>query len=574
MAPTPRRGVPTPPGRYAPRPVRPATSRIVLATALAVGAGLVPAGPAPAATGPMSYADEGVRPAGTPFRVNLYPVRLPGQRMPTRARLDRAFAQTAALLARTSQGRIRLRVAFAPTFTATRRMLMADGSLHPRHYTDARRAAAAAGFTTGGGLPVVVVPSRQALPSFGGTSGVAILGTHWANPRVIGHEIGHGMGLLHSEAPTVCRGRFTPVGCVSRPRTLNGYADPFDLMSRGDRLGGYSWLALGLGLPTDALARAGRVRLAPMDGPSPTVLRLRAAGHDWIVDTRRRYVDTYEGATGVPGGVAIARVAPRYEPLPDADTVAAPRRVASRNPAVACTGLRACTARWVFRPGRTFTVPGTFRLRVLPMARRGVARVAVTWLDRTPPQVTVRSALIVRRADGRAELQLRLTTSATGAGIATVEVDQGGAVTRVPAGGVAVVPLAPGAVTARVRVIDAAGNASAPRDVDLGAVPSRAGAVVAMNPAPGSSRVRLTQVAAGPVTITGRTSPEFAGLLVDLAVPGLAPQALTIAADGSFTGSVTAIPTGEFQVTARVPVGRRADGITLEHEEAVGHYRG
>jgi hypothetical protein len=74
---------------------------------------------------------------------------------------------------------------------------------------------------------------------------------------------------------------------------------------------------------------------------------------------------------------------------------------------------------------------------------------------------------------------VRLLASATGAGVLAVTVDQAGLIRRIKAddvtgivdgasaSGTLTVPLVAGAPTARIRLIDAAGNVSAPADVNL-----------------------------------------------------------------------------------------------------------
>ena len=278
---------------------------------------------------------------------------------------------------------------------------------------------------------------------------------------------------------------------------------------------------------------------------------------------------------------------PRYVPGSEG-RFPSPVRVPATSPAKVCVAGRACLLRQLFRRGRTLTVPGTFRLRVLGRGPGGATRVRTTWLDRSPPELSVVGASIVRRFGGGSELQAQIGASATGAGVASVLVDQAGVVSRIDpddvpglvAGkrgkGVVRVPLAPGALTATVRLVDAAGNTSAPVALDLQGLPAHAGATVSFDPAPAADETRATQLPAGrPVTVSGVTDPSFGGLTWRLEIIGTAASVdLPIESDGSFSGSWTPSAPGLYKVVAEVPVERVPDSVELRRETFLAWARG
>ena len=196
------------------------------------------------------------------------------------------------------------------------------------------------------------------------------------------------------------------------------------------------------------------------------------------------------GAARLPSGVAISRVPARYTPGEHGypNTL----RIPATDPQVGCRGTASCLGRQIFRPGRSLTVRGAFRLRVL--RGRGPVRVETTWLDRTPPTVAVARTTVVRRFGTGNELVLDLLADARGAGVARVEIDHGGAVTRIDADDVpglvagrrghgrVRVPLVAGAA-ARVWLVDAAGNVSPPVQVDVAAAASVRAATIGSSPA-------------------------------------------------------------------------------------------
>jgi hypothetical protein len=229
-------------------------------------------------------------------------------------------------------------------------------------------------------------------------------------------------------------------------------------------------------------------------------------------------------------------------------------------------------------------VPGAFRLRVLRGG--GPVRVATTWLDRTPPALTVTGAHVLRPAGGAPQLVLAVRAAARGAGVLRAEVEQGGVVTHVDADRVAglvtrgrgtvSVPLG-AAPVARVRLRDAAGNASAPVDVDLATTPSLPGATVTWDPPLSAGALTATPLRAGQaVTLSGRTDPALAGASVDVEVVGTAepPPEPLVAADGTFSATWSAPEPGQYILRVRVPVARAANGIDYVTQPFEGHLRG
>ena len=357
----------------------------------------------------------------------------------------------------------------------------------------------------------------------------------------------------------------------------------------------------GWSAPADAPPRPAVTAVRPLEARRPTVLRLRTAAHDYVLDTRRGDADRIvRGRLRAPRGVSIVRVRARYAPAGTTTLAGLPVdgggggssslpptvRVPATDPEHPCrAGTPGCLARQVFRPGRAFAVPGAFRLRVL--GGGGAVRVATRWLDRTPPSLTVAAAHLVRPPGAPAQLALGLRTTARGAGVARIEVEQGGAIAAVDADlspGLVAGPRGRGAIrvplgtapVARVRAVDAAGNASAWAAVDLAAVPSRAGATVAYAPAAGPFAAVAPSLAAGTgVTLSGRTAPALAGAPVELEVVGSSEAPTTIVApDGTFRFAWTAPEPGLFLLRVRIPVARAVNGFDLVRETYEGWYRG
>ena len=512
-------------------------------------------------------------------RTVLYPIKLKGERVPSHARLEQALRGLSRTIARFTYGRIQVSGEVAPTFSAATRAT-AGNIIPPETLSAAVSAGTAAGVIGNGAIPVFLAPSRVEKKSFSNGYYAVVQGHGLQrSAATVAHEFGHMLGLDHAVAPRACPRPFRPVTCATHPRGIDPYGDMFDVMGYGlDRFGAYQLAALGVAPVLDAPAGRARVTVRPLQVRDPTLLRLRTAGADWFVESRTVVAtrDTVRSLR-LPAGVVVSRVEPRY--VPKDGLYPQPLRVPASSPERVCRAGRDCLKRQLFRRGRTLTVPGAFRLRVLGRGAAGSTRVQTTWLDRSPPQLTLLDASILHRFGGGTELRARIGTSATGAGVAAVVIDQSGAVTRIDpddvpgliAGtsgeGVIALPLVPGATTATVRLVDAAGNESAPVTLDIPVLRSEAGASVSFDPPAGTDETRATQLPAGQtVTVRGLTDPAFAGSVVHVTVIGTDVSLdVPIEPDGSFTAAWTASAPGLYKIVADVPVERIPDALELPH---------
>ena len=82
-------------------------------------------------------------------------------------------------------------------------------------------------------------------------------------------------------------------------------------------------------------------------------------------------------------------------------------------------------------PGTALTVPGAFRLEVLPPAATGASQVRTTWLDKTPPVIkSIKARIDKPWGAASGTLIVDLVGTADGAGIAAVNVKAGSKTTK------------------------------------------------------------------------------------------------------------------------------------------------
>ena len=137
--------------RHARASCRMATLRRVLRMALAgIATVLAAAAPAPA----TRAEPRPLTPRGSELRVVVLPIAQPGNRVPSRAQLDRTLRRTRSWFARSTYGRIRLTYAIAPPIARPR------GPLEEGIARFALRRAAARGIDGAGAVPVLIEATR------------------------------------------------------------------------------------------------------------------------------------------------------------------------------------------------------------------------------------------------------------------------------------------------------------------------------------------------------------------------------------------------------------------------------
>jgi hypothetical protein len=541
----------------------------VLQAALA-RAGIQPASPVARVSGPRT------------LKLAIMPIQLPGATLPTTAELTKAVADLNAIYAATTGGKLKATAVIAPAFAS-------DGPLDPYDQNGilakAIASAAAHGVSLGGATPVFIgaSPDSGFTSSYGGPAlGALLLGAHWKLPSVWAHEIGHWLGLSHGRSPACS----TPGAVASCSESgANEYGDYFDIMGSGaDRFGAFQLRVLGLLTPSDAAGAAGAVAtIAPPGKPGPSALRIRTGNRDWFVEARSEsHQDVLAGSVRFDdkqvlpvGGVILSRAERRYatddtgyfpNPYRFAPAVGVPCGEEPSDPPTFD-----CGAGQVFMPGTALTVPGKFRLDVLPPAADGTSQVKTTWLDKTPP--------VLKSVKGRIErpwgapsgtLVVDLAGAADGAGIAAVEVKAGSKTTRVDAdtltdliagNGKASLRLkAPRSGVVRTTLVDAAGRRSTVKNLVVRKLKTSRPAGITYAPRGGSGYYTAPSVPAGTrLRVNIRTDPKTAGLNVyvwALASGNPKPKLARISKRGRASVTLTLTKGDNVQVVVQVPKGK------------------
>lgn len=529
-------------------------------------AGIQPASPAaPRAAGPRV------------LKLVVMPIQItgvPDADMPSLAQLQGQVAALNAIYAANTGTGLRATAVYAPTYHANDVLDPYDSN---GLLAKAIAAAVANGVKLGGATPVFIGASNAPQSSYGGPSlGALLLGPHWKMASVWAHEIGHWMGLSHGRSP----GCATPgaVQTCSEVQGFDEYGDFFDIMGSGaDRFGAFQLRVLGLQTTPDAPAVPTVSTIAPPGKPGPAGLRVRTAKGDWFFEARSEsHEDVFSGfdrfdlAQMLPAGGVIASRAPRRYTIDKTGYFPNPYRYA---PAVGVPcdpllGVSQCGALQVFMPGTSLTVPGTFKLDVLPAAVDGTSQVRTTWLDPSPP---VLASLKGRREKAwgatSTTLVLDLVGSASGAGITGIDVKAAGKTKRtevdlltdlVAGKGKAQVRLkAPRSGAVEVTLVDAAGHRSSKRRVLMRKTKLTRPPALTMTPRGGNGFYTAPTLATGTkLRVAVRTDPKTRGIPVYVWVLGGTPSAYAKQAAVSRTGKATvvvALPKGELQVVVQVP---------------------
>ncbi len=367
-----------------------------------------------------------MRPEGTPLRIVVLPVQQRGERLPPRRGVARTFRRARAWYRRESRGRIDLRYTIAPPIDEATAQGGEDGPA-----VIAMRRAAERGVDVAGAVPVLIEATRRPSRSYGSPPLIQIRGSRGATPT--------GRPRARPCARTRPRPRPDRVRAAVRPVPLHAAPAPGPRVRRRARRDGRRRRALrrlsagragprrapGCARPAVPSRRSGRSRrggrrccaCAPRPGTtSSTPAGATASGPRRVASRAPRgaAIERVRRALALPAGPAPPAADARARDGPAARSATRARRPASPGRSSAPAGASRC--------------PGRFRLRVLRGG--GPLRVATTWLDRSPPSLA-RDRRADRAAGGAAPvLALSLRAAATGAGIARVEVEQGGTVTR------------------------------------------------------------------------------------------------------------------------------------------------
>jgi hypothetical protein len=337
---------------------------------------------------------------------------------------------------------------------------------------------------------------------------------------------------------------------------------------------------LGLYAPPDAAPATAVATVAPPGKPGPAGLRIRTASRDWFVESRTEShyeVFTGNGTELVPldiakpmpvGGVIVSGAERRYT-TDETGYFPNPYRYAPAAGADCdAPGQAECGgAAEVFVPGTSLTVPGAFRLDVLPAAPDGTSQVQTTWLDTTPPVLKSVKGRIERPwGSSSGTVVVEVTGTADGAGIAALEVAAGSKTTRVDAdtmtslvagsGRASVRIKAPRSGVVRTSLVDAAGRRSTVRGLKVATMKVTRPAATAYAPRGGDGFSTAPTVPAGTrLRVTVRTDPKTAGLPVYVWALG-AGKAVSKRARVSKRGLASAtitLPKGDVQIVVQVP---------------------
>jgi hypothetical protein len=217
------------------------------------------------------------------------------------------------------------------------------------------------------------------------------------------HELGHTFGLEHGNSWT-CDG-----GCAGRE-----YGDPYTVMGHGNGLFDAFDLASLRWIDTVTQARDGTVELGPIEtqGSAPRALVVPTAENEYWIDHREPIGPDADYGAAVARGVEVHAEPNRTNPI-------AALRYGSWPDVLLPVGSG--DEPWVLAPGRSFELPGVFRLDVL-----APATVRFRWLDRTRPGTPVLDPVARRAACRTHALALSWShVSDSGSGVAGYDVTAG-----------------------------------------------------------------------------------------------------------------------------------------------------
>ncbi len=222
-------------------------------------------------------------------------------------------------------------------------------------------------------------------------------------------------------------------------------------------------------------------------------------------------------------------------------------------------------------PGTALTVPGAFKLEVLPPAATGASQVKTTWLDKTPPVIkSIKARIDKPWGAPSGTLIVDLVGTADGAGIAAVNVKAGSKTTKFDAdtltdliagkGRASVRIKAPRSGIVRTTLVDAAGRSSAVKSLKVSKLKTTRRAGITYAPKGGAGYYTAPTVPAGTkLRVNVRTDPKTAGLSVYVWAlgPGNAKPKLAKISKSGRASTTVALPRGDaIQVVVQVPKSR------------------